>query len=130
MVTVAKACSGAAWCINPCQVLYERKDAALNFQAPPGIDPSQHGANRKTRFSRRGNPESAKEETEGRGVLLWAGKAPASAPQRAAFLPGAKYKGKQSAVAYATKEGHLIQVRPLMFQGMIPYDKLFGTHNG
>lgn len=110
MVTVAKACLGVAWCINPCQVLYERKGTALTFLAPPGTDPSQSRAVGEKRSNRRETPKRTREGSEGRG-LLWAGESPASAPQRAAFLPGAKYKGRQSAVAYATKEGHLIQVR-------------------
>lgn len=45
------------------------------------------------------------------GGALWAGKRPTSAPTWASFLPGVKHKGRQSAVAYATKMGHLIQVR-------------------
>ena len=104
MVTVAKACAGAAWCINPCQVLYERKDTCLSFLAPPGTDPSQPRAVREKRFNRHETSKRTKGETEG-GKVLWVGKAPVSAPQRAAFLLGAKYKGKQSAVAYATKKG-------------------------
>ena len=110
MVTVAKACLGVAWCINPCQVLYERKDTTLTFLASPGTDSDQSRAVGNKTSKQRETPKRIRDDTAGDG-LLWAGKAPASAPQRAAFLPGAKYKGKQSAVAYATKEGHLIQVR-------------------
>lgn len=121
MATVAKACSGVAWCINPCQVLYERKDTALTFLAPPSADPNRCRAVGDKGFSRRKTSKSANKEAEGGGLLLWAGKAPTSAPRRAAFAPGAAYKGKQSAVAYATKEGHLIQVRPLILEGMIRY---------
>lgn len=41
---------------------------------------------------------------------LWAGKAPGTAPPWARFSPGEGYTGKQAAVAYATKDGHLFQV--------------------
>ncbi|CBN77437.1 conserved unknown protein [Ectocarpus siliculosus] len=104
LVTIAKACAGLVWCINPCQVLYERNDVALRFIAPPGAD-----ANRSLDDGEARPVENTKRVMGGGGGALWAGKRPTSAPSWASFLPGVKHKGRQSAVAYATKMGHLIQ---------------------
>lgn len=106
MVTVAKACAGLAWCVNPCRVVYEERDMALRFLVPPGtsVRPPQNPAESPTRAA-------VKEDTTGKaGGGLWAGRAPKNAPAWATFSPGLRYKGRQSAVAYATKTGHLIQV--------------------
>lgn len=104
MVTVAKACAGIAWCVNPCLVLYEQKDTTLRFLAPPGTD-QHHPVQSPNGTPTRTNGAEQEE-------CLWAGGSPISAPRWASFLAGSKHKGKQSAVAYATKAGHLIQVRP------------------
>ncbi|CAM9631041.1 unnamed protein product [Ectocarpus sp. 4 AP-2014] len=106
LVTIAKACAGLVWCINPCQVLYERSDVALRFTAPPGAD-----ANRSLVDGEARRVETTERVMGGGGGALWAGKRPTSAPSWALFLPGVKHKGRQSAVAYATKMGHLIQAR-------------------
>lgn len=112
MVTVAKALAGLVWCINPCQVLYERRDIGLKFLSPPGAAPEQPPVFRENP-SQRAERRHDKKEAED-GGRLWAGRAPASAPRYALFLTGSKHKGKQSAVAYATKEGHLMQVRVVL----------------
>lgn len=106
LATVAKACAGLAWCVNPCQIVYEHRDTALRFLAPPGEGASQP--------SGPGGPpqKSASEKNKGgAGGRLWAGRTPTQAPAWATFSPGLIHTGRQSAVAYATKTGHLIQVR-------------------
>lgn len=102
MATVAKACAGLAWCINPCQVLYERRDKPLTFLVPPGT-------NRVPLINE--SIGSSGTDCEKAVGLLWAGGSPSSAPLWASFKEGGTRKGAQTAVAYATKEGHLIQVR-------------------
>ncbi|CAM9285595.1 unnamed protein product, partial [Ectocarpus fasciculatus] len=104
LVTIAKSCAGLVWCINPCQVLYERSDGALRFLVPPGA-----GVNRSLDDGGARRVDNAERVMEGAGGALWAGKRPTSAPTWASFVPGVKHKGRQSAVAYATKMGHLIQ---------------------
>lgn len=106
MATVAKACAGLAWCVNPCQIVYEHRETALRYITPPsGLgEPPQNVAQAK--------PKHGKEDrAEKTGCGLWAGRAPTRAPAWAAFSPGLRHKGRQSAVAYATKVGHLIQVQ-------------------
>lgn len=106
MATVAKACAGLAWCVNPCQIVYERRDTALRFLAPPGKGASQPSGLGGA------PPESAPERNTGKAAVgLWAGRAPTHAPAWATFSPGLGHEGRQSAVAYATKTGHLIQVQ-------------------
>lgn len=113
MATVAKACAGLAWCVNPCQIVYERKDTELRFFSPPGTAASQRSNVGGPLQNPSETPKCATEnddigKAEGR---LWEGRAPKLAPAWAAFSSGLRHEGRQSAVAYATKTGHLIQVR-------------------
>lgn len=128
MVTVAKASAGLAWCVNPCQIIYERRSTALRFSAPPGVNrhrspsPEEEGTSR----NRGETPKrTAKGVSGGEADRLWAGKSPSSAPKWAAFLPGFTHKGRQSAVAYATKEGHLIEVSYLTVDGQFRSGRYF-----
>lgn len=117
MATVAKACAGLAWCINPCQVLYERKDKTLTFSVPPGTNlrPPWNKDHCRTGHPALGNNRNAvtRSEPPGTSMRLWAGGSPKGAPAWASFRDGGGSKGVQSAVAYATKQGHLIQVRKI-----------------
>lgn len=90
--------------------MYERRDAALRFLAPPGTDPNQPRDFVEAPENNVETPKRLVEGKERKPGRLWAGKAPTSAPKWATFMPGSQHKGKQSAVAYATKAGHLIQV--------------------
>ena len=110
MVTVAKSCAGLAWCINPCQIVYERRDTALRFLRPPGADATRHPPPPGTPPPDRATAVPKRAIDDDPGGRLWAGRVPKHAPAWAAFVPGSKHKGLQSAVAYATKTGHLIQV--------------------
>ncbi|CAM9853954.1 unnamed protein product, partial [Sphacelaria rigidula] len=123
MATVAKACAGLAWCINPCQVLYERNDKTLTFSVPPGTNPCQPWEKHQTTFLPLENTRitAARNDPSGISTRLWAGGSPKDAPAWASFRDGGGSKGVQSAVAYATKEGHLIQgeerMRVVWFRG-------------
>ncbi|CAM9773054.1 unnamed protein product, partial [Hapterophycus canaliculatus] len=113
MATVAKASAGLAWCINPCQIVYERRDTALRFVTPPGVKGNLSRAPEEETRRNRNREDTAKHALKGKNGgeagHLWAGKSPSAAPEWASFLPGLTHKGRQSAVAYATKEGHLIE---------------------
>lgn len=122
MATVAKAMAGLAWCINPCQVLYERKDRTVTFLAPPESDRRQPLRN----YSKANVPLVDRGTTTdtAHGIplgRLWAGGSPRSAPLWASFGNRGRCRGIQSAVAYATKQGHLIQgeerMRVVWFRG-------------
>ncbi|CAM9395251.1 unnamed protein product [Scytosiphon promiscuus] len=111
MVTVAKASAGLAWCVNPCQIVYERRNTVLRFVAPPRVRQAQSpSAEEETPRNRgRSDKRARKGRKRGKDDRLWAGKSPSSSPEWATFLPGWTHKGRQSAVAYATSEGHLIE---------------------
>lgn len=106
MATVAKSLGGLMWVINPCKVIYERKNARLRFLAPPISDEDNaNSSNWMKLFDLVHILKHGGNDQEG----LWAGNAPGTAPRWAQFSPGKRHTGKQAAVAYATKEGHLFQ---------------------
>ena len=107
MVTVAKAFGGLVWCVNPCKVLYERKDERLRFLAPATPEEGYALSSGWSKPSDRVKASKHGGEEQG---WLWSGGAPSTAPPWALFSLGRHRTGKQAAVAYATKEGHLIQV--------------------
>ncbi|CAM9424516.1 unnamed protein product [Choristocarpus tenellus] len=114
MVTIVKACQGLAWCVNPCVVLYERKDIKIKIPPSSNAMGDTGGSLSFDRDTGRENP----------GGGLWAGRRPGEAPVWASFPPKEAAGGSvatQSAVAYATLQGHLIQgeerMRVVWFRG-------------
>ncbi|CAM9164775.1 unnamed protein product, partial [Discosporangium mesarthrocarpum] len=102
MVTVAKACCGLVWSINPCVVLYERKHTKVmsdDSASPPPRSSTVH-------------QQCWDQHQATQAKRLWAGSSPKTAPKWAAFPPCGGTPGRtgtQSAVAYTTLKGHLIQ---------------------
>lgn len=82
----------------------------LRFLAPPVSDENIDNSSNSNNWMKIFGLVHGGSNQEG----LWAGKAPGTAPPWARFSPGEGHTGKQAAVAYATREGHLFQASFLL----------------